>query len=81
MSFGFGTQDVQEMKEKRDVDGLIKALGCEKDSSVRMNAAEALGAIGDSKAVEPLTRMPSDANRYVRRNTVEALEKLGWIPG
>jgi predicted xylose isomerase-like sugar epimerase len=30
MVFGFGTQDVQKMKEKRDVDGLIKALGYEK---------------------------------------------------
>jgi hypothetical protein len=30
IGFGFGTQDVQEMKEKRDGDGLIKALGYEK---------------------------------------------------
>jgi len=28
--FGFGTQDVQEMKEKWDGDGLIKALGYKK---------------------------------------------------
>ena len=30
MVFGFGKQDTQEMKEKRDVDGLIKALWYEK---------------------------------------------------
>jgi HEAT repeat protein len=46
MVFGFGTQDLQEMKEKRDVDGLIKALGYKKDSGVRRDVAEALDKLG-----------------------------------
>jgi hypothetical protein len=41
--FGFGTQDVQKMRKKRDVKGLIKVLEREKDSGIRTYAAEALG--------------------------------------
>jgi HEAT repeat protein len=69
------------MKETRDIDGLIKALGYEKDILVRRNAAQALGAIGDSRAVEPLTRTLSDVNRYVRRDAMDALDKLGCSLG
>jgi bilin biosynthesis protein len=81
MVFGFGTQDVQEMKEKRDVDELIKALGYKKDSGVRRDAAEALGEVGDSRAVEPLIRALNDEDSLVRRDAEEAFDKLGWTPG
>ncbi len=53
MVFGFGTPNVQKMSEKLDIKRLIKALGYEKDSDVRREAAKALGKIGDSRAVEP----------------------------
>lgn len=51
----FGPPDVEKMKARRDVDGLIKALSYQKDRRVRWAAAEALGIIGDARAVEPLT--------------------------
>ncbi|MEE8168473.1 MAG: HEAT repeat domain-containing protein [Candidatus Hydrothermarchaeales archaeon] len=58
--------------EKKDVEGLIKALK-HKDSDVRRKAAEALGEIGDSRAVEPLIQAlktkwdPEDALRALRK--------------
>jgi len=46
-----GPLDVEKLKAKRDVKGLIKALG---DSSVRKATAAALGELKDTQAVEPL---------------------------
>jgi HEAT repeat protein len=46
--------DVWEMKEKRNVTGLIKALDYKDKPSVRWNAAQYLGRIGDPRAAEPL---------------------------
>jgi HEAT repeat protein len=77
MVFGFGTPDVQKMEEKEDVKGLIKALGYEKESDVRESAAEALGAIGDSRAVEPLIKALNDADSDVRESAAVGLGKIG----
>lgn len=59
----FGPPNVERLKAKGDIKGLIKALGYEKDSEVRKAAAQALGEIGDTRAVEPL---------------IEALNKDNW---
>ncbi len=40
----FGPPNVEKMKAKRDVKGLIQALGYQKGSNVRRGAAVALGA-------------------------------------
>jgi HEAT repeat protein len=50
----FGPPDVAKMKSKRDVQGLIKALGYHRDAGIRASAAAALGEIGGGVAVEPL---------------------------
>jgi HEAT repeat protein len=50
----FGPPDVAQLTAKRDVQGLIKALGYHGDSSVRRAAAVALGELGDARAVDPL---------------------------
>jgi len=42
----FGPPNVEKMKAKKDVVGLIKALGYQKDSGVRTAAAEALKELG-----------------------------------
>ena len=49
----FGPPNVEKMKAKRDVKGLIKALHYENDGNVRSAAAMALIAIG-APAVGPL---------------------------
>ena len=50
----FGHPNVEEMKAKRDVKGLIKALTYQNYAAVREDAAKALGEIGNPRAVEPL---------------------------
>lgn len=68
----FGKPNIEKLKEKRDVEGLIKALK-DKNEIVRENAAEALGDIGDERAVEPLLKVLKTRSKYVRR---AALEKI-----
>jgi HEAT repeat protein len=47
--------DVKKLEEMRDVEGLIFVLLHEKDyPDARQKAAEALGRIGDKRAIEPL---------------------------
>jgi len=46
---------------------------------VRKCAAEALGKLGDSRAVEPLIQIINDKNWEVRSKAIEALGKLGDI--
>ena len=68
--------NIEELKARRDVEGLIRAL---KDSDwlVRARAAEALGKIGDSRAVEPLIEALDDVNVIVQIYAAEALHKIG----
>ena len=46
----FGPPNVAKLAAKRDVLGLIRALGYQKDVPIRCAAAEALGMIGDGHA-------------------------------
>lgn len=68
---------VKELAAKRDIKGLSRSLSNRKYDSVRRAAAEALGQIGDAGAVAPLTAALHDRDNYVRRNSVEALAKMG----
>jgi len=54
------------MGEKKDVKGLIRALG-HKYWRARSIAAEALSRIGDNRAVEPLMLLLRDPEYDVRR--------------
>ena len=67
--------NVEELKVKGDIHGLIKALRYG-DFDVRVKAAEALGNIGDKRAVEPLMDTLKDENRDVRKEAEKALLKL-----
>lgn len=60
-------KDIDAMRRKRDVDGLIGALS-DQDTIVRLTAAEALGIVGDERALEVLERLKfSDPDTGVRR--------------
>jgi HEAT repeat protein len=48
------TPDVAKLRARRDLGGLIKALRETNETQVQREAAEALGALGDARAVEPL---------------------------
>ena len=76
----FGPPNIEKMKVKRNVKGLIKALGYQKDKLIRQHAAEALGFIGDTHAIEPLIATLKDNDRWVRDEAADALNKLGWHP-
>ena len=71
-----GPPDVGKLKVKGDVKGLIKALSYEKDTTVRQLVAEALGEIGDKKAVEPLRAAFNDQEN-VRIAALKALGQIG----
>jgi HEAT repeat protein len=57
------------------VEPLIESLS-DRDDSVRAHAAEALGALGGARAVEPLIRALGDVD-WVRKHAVKALADLG----
>jgi HEAT repeat protein len=72
----FGPPNVEKMKDKRDVEGLVKALGYKEDVRVREAAARALLEIG-TPGVEPLNAALRDGDETVRRMAAEALGKIG----
>ncbi len=74
--FAFLKTDVAKMAEKKDVDGLIKALR-NSDRLIRRNAVQALGKILDARAEEPLIDKLKDWDQEVRHCAAEALEKIG----
>jgi len=67
--------NVEKLKERRNIKGLIKALKDE-DKNVRREAVSALGKIGDKRAVEPLIEALKDKDKNVREAMEEALEKI-----
>jgi len=73
----FGPPNVEKMKTRRDVDGLIKALSYQKSGKFRQQAAWALGVIGDARAVESLIVVLKDKDAWVRRVAAEVLGKIG----
>ena len=76
----FGPPDVEKLKARRDVQGLIDALGYNKgtreSADVRYYAAEVLGLIGDRRAVEPLLGVLWDDSLDVRWVAAEGLGRL-----
>jgi HEAT repeat protein len=76
----FGSPNVDKLKAKGDVEGLIKALGYQKDWRVREAAASALGEIGDARAMEPLIAALKDHDSDVRQGAAGALDMMDWQP-
>lgn len=74
----FGPPDVEKMKAKRDVNGLIKALDYDKDTAIRKAAAKALGQIGGHRAVKALVAVLKD--KVIHFDAAFALRDLGWEP-
>ncbi len=72
--------DIEKLKARGNVEGLIKALHYRK-ASVHMAAVEALGNIGDVRAVEPLISALKDKDWGwgVREGAAEALGNIGDV--
>jgi HEAT repeat protein len=82
----FGPPDVKKLKEKRDVNGLVRALGYRQDWAVRRDAAEALGEVGDARVVNALIAALKDNVDYfpdrtnkIRSAAVKALGRIGDV--
>ncbi len=73
----FGPPNVEKMKAKGDIKGLVKALTYEKDQTICQQAANALASIG-MPAVEPLVAALQDKDQKLREAAVQVLDKLGW---
>jgi HEAT repeat protein len=73
----FGPPDVYTLKKKKNVSGLIKALGYLKDATIRRDAAEALRELKDPRAQPALLAALNDADQRVRNAALGALAQLG----
>jgi len=72
----FGPPDVKKLTAKRDLKGLIKAVG-HSDSSVSGQAIEALKRLGDAPIDVLLDELRSP-NKGVRTSASTVLERLEW---
>ncbi len=76
-----GHTNIKDLEGKGDVPGLVKALRSKEGVWIRSNAAEALGGLGDARAVEPLVAALESAlashDWQVADSTAQALGKLG----
>jgi len=72
-----GPPNVEELKSKEDVAGLIKALEFKKDPDVRKAAAKALGELESNAAVDPLLNALEDDDKGVRMYAAGALDSIG----
>jgi HEAT repeat protein len=67
-----GSADVETLKAKRNVRGLVRTLKND-DQNVRATAIQALGEVGDARAVEPLATLFKEEPFLV----AEALKNIG----
>jgi len=74
-----GKPDVNKLKMNNDIDGLITALRYKKDYFVRKTAADALGQIGNTRAVESLINTLNDEDYRVQHAAAFALGKIGDV--
>jgi len=70
--------DIDTMRDGRDVDGLIRALD-DPNEFVRVEAALSLGTIADPKAREPLDRMRKEDPSTSAREAAATAYK--WVVG
>ena len=76
MSTASAVKKMTESEQQKYLDRIISLLKDENDE-VRGNAAQALGSIGDDKAIEPLKEALKDESKYVRGSAADALGRIG----
>jgi len=70
-------QNLEKLKEKHNIEGIIKYLGSSAlDYSARNQAVEILGNLKDPRAIEPLIAALKDANSPVRKSAAISLTKI-----
>ncbi len=76
MAIFLTTPNIEKLKANKDIAGLIKALKYKKNSTIQIEAAQALGQLKDPRAVGPLIEALKDSYAAVLRRTENALDKL-----
>ncbi|HET9587977.1 MAG TPA: HEAT repeat domain-containing protein, partial [Anaerolineales bacterium] len=80
MAFLLGPPNIEKLKAKHDMQGLIKTLDYQKDAVVRKSAAEALGQVRYAPAAPRLALgVLKDADPLVRDAAMEALVQIGDV--
>jgi len=77
LKVGIFDPNIEKMVERQDVTSLVKVLQKNKENKFRIKAVEALGKLGDSRAVDALILTLKDSDRDVRRAAFVALRNLG----
>ncbi len=76
----FGPPDIDKLKAANSVTGLIKALSYPKNDRIRLDAAIALGQIGDARATEPLIEALNGKNSVISNDFV-FIDAVIWALG
>jgi HEAT repeat protein len=76
MGYKSNKLDIETLKGKKDVKGLIKALKSD-DINIRMFAAITLGEIGDERAITPLTQSLKEKEPVVQNEVLKSLVRIG----
>lgn len=72
-----GPPNIDKLKAKKDVKGLIKALEYRSSGQIRAEAAQGLGEIKDRAALRPLIAILTDEDQDVRKASADALGAIG----
>lgn len=78
---GTGAPNVDKLRARRDVRGLIKALGYKPDVVIRQTAARALGHLRSPEAIAALAATLGDEDGRVRKDAVWALGEIAHPQG
>lgn len=73
----FGPPNIEKLKAARNTSRLIKALSYQRDPSIPKSAVQALGDLGDKKAVDALMAVLKERSGSIRDAAAEALGKIG----
>ena len=73
----FGPPNIDKLKGKGDIKGIIRALGYRRDPHVRQAAAFALGELGDEQAIEALVSALEDSEPAVVAAAAVAVKSSG----
>ncbi len=76
MGSKFNKLDIEKLRAKKDIKGLVKTLKHE-DSNIRMFAAISLGEIGDERAIAPLIQSLKDEEEEVQNEVLNSLVRIG----
>lgn len=73
----FGPPDIEKLRAKNNIDGLIKALSYTKDPSITPKAISALGATKNPKAVDAIISVLAQDDPNLRALAIEELGGMG----